>query len=194
MSDTTIMSSISDISNKTVGANLIYDTETVSNILGVQASTLRKYCALMQKNGYKFNKNNLGHRIFYQKDIEVIKEIVDLKNSGSLTLNEAIKTILHSDISDITDIEPITNPNYDKIAEQFEEFKSEQMQFNKTLLEQLEKQQDYIKNSINERDRKLMAALKESMETKKEIAAIAEEVGKKKRNGITKSWWQFWKW
>lgn len=192
MFDTKTMSSISDISDTTVGSNLIYDTDTVSNILGVQASTLRKYCALMQKHGYEFNKNNVGHRIFYQKDIEIIKEIVDLKNSGSLTLNEAFKTILHSDISDTTDIEPITNPNYDKIAEQFEEFKNEQMQFNKTLLEQLGKQEDYIKNSINERDRKLMTALKESIETKKQIAEIAEEVAKEKERN-KKYWWQFWK-
>ena len=73
-----------------------------------------------------------------------------------------------------------------------EEFRNEQMNFNKTLLEQLQKQDDYIKNSINERDRKLMTALKESIETKKQIAAIAEEVEKEKERN-RKSWWQFWK-
>lgn len=192
MSDTTTMSSIADISDSTVGANLIYDTETVSNILGVQESTIRKYCALMQKHGYEFNKNNVGHRIFYSKDIEVIKEIVNLKNSGSLTLAEAVKTILHTDIDDTTDIEPASNTSYDKLLNQFDEFKNEQMNFNKTLLEQLQKQEDYIKNSIDERDRKLMAALKDSMETKKQIAAIAEEVVKEKERN-KKSWWQFWK-
>lgn len=51
---------------------------------------------------------------------------------------------------------------------------------------------DPIKNSINERDRNLMHALKETMETKKQIAAIAEEVVKEKERN-KKSWWQFWK-
>ena len=83
---------------------LMYDTEMVSKVLGVQSSTIRKYCALMQKYGYEFNKNSVGHRVFYTKDISIIKEIVELKNSSSLTLADAVRTILNSDIADITDI------------------------------------------------------------------------------------------
>ena len=161
---------------------LMYDTEMVSNILGVQSSTLRKYCALMQKYGYEFNKNSVGHRVFYKKDILIIKEIVELKNSGSLTLTDAVQTILNLDIADITDIESMPSLSYEKILKEFEEFKNQQMEFNKKLLEQLEKQEDYIKNSINERDLKLIAAIKESIETRKQIAEERR-----------KSWWQFWR-
>ena len=159
--------------------DLIYDTEMVSNILGVQSSTIRKYCTLMQKYGYEFNKNSVGHRIFYPKDIAIIKEIVELKNLSSLTLTDAVQAILNSDI---TDIESISNQSNDKLLKQFEEFKNQQMEFNKKLLEQLEKQDEYIKNSINERDQKLLAAIKESMETRKQIAEEAK-----------KSKWKFWK-
>jgi len=80
------MSTIDDMSD-TNTMDLIYDTEMVSNILGVQSSTIRKYCTLMQKYGYEFNKNSIGHRVFYPKDIAIIK------------------AILNSDIADITDIE-----------------------------------------------------------------------------------------
>ena len=161
---------------------LMYDTEMVSKVLGVQSSTIRKYCALMQKYGYEFNKNSVGHRVFYTKDISIIKEIVELKNSSSLTLTDAVRTILNLDIADITDIESMPSLSYEKILKEFEEFKNQQMEFNKKLLEQLEKQEDYIKNSINERDLKLIAAIKESIETRKQIA-------EEKR----KSWWQFWR-
>ena len=161
---------------------LMYDTEMVSKVLGVQSSTIRKYCALMQKYGYEFNKNSVGHRVFYKKDILIIKEIVELKNSGSLTLTDAVRTILNLDIADITDIDSMPSLSYEKILKEFEEFKNQQMEFNKKLLEQLEKQEDYIKNSINERDLKLIAAIKESIETRKQIA-------EEKR----KSWWQFWR-
>ena len=161
---------------------LMYDTEMVSKVLGVQSSTIRKYCALMQKYGYEFNKNSVGHRVFYKKDILIIKEIVELKNSGSLTLTDAVRTILNLDIADITDIESMPSLSYEKILKEFEEFKNQQMEFNKKLLEQLEKQEDYIKNSINERDIKLIAAIKESMETRKQIAEERR-----------KSWWQFWR-
>ena len=74
------------------------------------------------------------------------------------------------------------NLSYEKLLKEFDEFKNQQMEFNKKLLEQLEKQEDYIKNSINERDIKLIAAIKESIETRKQIA-------EEKR----KSWWQFWR-
>ena len=161
---------------------LMYDTEMVSKVLGVQSSTIRKYCALMQKYGYEFNKNSVGHRVFYKKDILIIKEIVELKNSGSLTLTEAVQTILNLDIADITDIESMPSLSYEKLLKEFEEFKNQQMDFNKKLLEQLEKQDDYIKNSINERDIKLIATIKESLETRKQIAEERR-----------KSWWQFWR-
>ncbi|UYB49936.1 DUF3967 domain-containing protein (plasmid) [Lysinibacillus capsici] len=184
MSDTSNINFISDISDTTIGGELIYDTVTVSKMLGVQESTLRKYCALMQKHHYEFNKNSVGHRIFYPRDVEIIKEIVTLKNLGSLTLNEAVKAILDSDIDDITDTATRGNPDYSKLLEEFEAFKKSQMQFNQKLLERLEKQQSYIENSIDERDKKLMLAIKESMETRRQL--VAEEEKKK-------SWWKFWR-
>lgn len=193
ISDTTFIANEEDISSTTFIASkddmsdiddmeLMYDTEMVGNILGVQSSTLRKYCALMQKYGYEFNKNSVGHRVFYKKDILIIKEIVELKNSSSLTLTDAVRTILNSDIADTTDIESMPSLSYEKLLDEFGEFKNQQMEFNKKLLEQLEKQEDYIKNSINERDLKLIATIKESLETRKQIA-------EEKR----KSWWQFWR-
>lgn len=192
MSDTS--NNISVISDTSGNGEFIYDTTSVSKILGVQESTLRKYCALMQKFNYEFNKNTVGHRIFYKKDVEVIKKIVDLKNSGSLTLSESVKAILESDIDDIVDVsavEPISNSNYNKLLEEFDTFKNEQQQFNQQLLEILQKQQDYIKNSIEERDNKLTFALKESMEIRRQLAAAEEE--KKIEEKKKKLWWQFWK-
>ena len=181
MLDITFIASKDDMSDID-DMELMYDTEMVGNVLGVQSSTLRKYCALMQKYGYEFNKNSVGHRVFYKKDILIIKEIVELKNSSSLTLTDAVRTILNSDIADITDIESMPSLSYERLLKEFDEFKNQQMEFNKKLLEQLEKQEDYIKNSINERDLKLIAAIKESIETRKQTA-------EEKR----KSWWQFWR-
>ena len=200
MSVTSDTIDISVISDTSIREDLIYDTSLVSKILGVQESTLRKYCALMQKHNYEFNKNSVGHRIFYKKDIEVIKRIVDLKNASSLTLNQAVTTILESNnIDDITDIEDISKATYHKLLDEFTtykneqmEFNKEQMEFNKKLIEELQKQELYIKNSIKERDTKLMLALKESMESRREIAAavVTELENRKKRK---ENWWKFWK-
>lgn len=57
------------------------------------------------------------------------------------------------------------------------------------LLEQLEKQQNYIENSVEERDKKLMLAIKESMEMRRQIATEEAELEKEKK----KSWWKFWR-
>ena len=190
MSDTT---NISSISTRSFEDELIYDTAMVSKVLGVQESTIRKYCSLLQKHHYEFNKNKVGHRIFYKKDIEILKKIIDLKNSGALTLNEAVRTILELDpenIDDISAVESVSKPDYHKLLEEFKIFKQDQMEFNQKLFEQLQQQQEYIKNSIEDRDQKLMFALKESMEARRQLAAaeaVAIEENKKK------SWWKFWK-
>ena len=65
------------------------------------------------------------------------------------------------------------------------------MQFNMKLLERLEKQQNYIENSVEERDKKLMLAIKESMETRRQLAAeeAEAEVEKEKK----RPWWKFWR-
>ena len=200
VTDTSSMEDASKNDHTLFEESLVYDTAMVSNILGVQDSTLRKYCALMQKHNYEFNKNSVGHRIFYKKDVEIIRQIVDLKNSSSLTLNQSVKTILESDIEDIedtegmnnvADIDSITKPDYNKLLQAFTAFKDDQQQFNKQLIDQLQKQQDYIKNSIDERDKKLMLAIKESMEIRRQIASAEEE--KENTRKLKSSWWQFWK-
>jgi DNA-binding transcriptional MerR regulator len=178
MSDTSNINTASDV-------ELIHDTSSVSKMLGVQESTLRKYCALMQKKGYQFQKNTVGHRVFYEADIDVFKEIIELKNSSSMTLDESVEKILNPDIvgtSDITPIEAVSDIDYKNLLGEFSSFKQEQQRFNAELLKQLQSQQDYIKNSIEERDRKLMLALKESQEARREIASANQ-----------KKWWHFWK-
>lgn len=197
VTDTSSMEDASKNDHTLFEESLVYDTAMVSNILGVQDSTLRKYCALMQKHNYEFNKNSVGHRIFYKKDVEIIRQIVDLKNSSSLTLNQSVKTILESEIEDIegindvADIDSITKPDYNKLLQAFTAFKDDQQQFNRQLVDQLQKQQDYIKNSIDERDKKLMQAIKESMEIRRQIASAEEEKGNIRKRKC--SWWQFWK-
>ncbi|RUL47451.1 DUF3967 domain-containing protein [Lysinibacillus antri] len=212
------MSDIAVITDTTVGEELIFENATVSKILGVQESTLRKYCTLMQKYQYEFSKNSVGHRIFYKRDVDVMKQIVDLKNASTLTLEQAVKAVLEvdmadasdtTDIADITDISAPAISDYHKLLEEFTaykqeqidfqqkqfEFQQQQMEFNKQLAEQLQKQDQYIKNSIEARDQKLVAAMRESMETKRQLieaakeATAAAEAAKRKK----KSWWHIWR-
>lgn len=188
------MSDIALVSDTATGEELIYSTQAVSKIVGVHDRTLRGYCSLMQKYNYNFQKNKNGHWIFYKKDIETIKKIIDLKNSSSLTIKEAVSETLGATVEEMKDNtakRPNEKTDINHLLEEFSAFKNEQMEFNKKLLEQLIKQEHYIKNSIEERDKKLMIAMKESMKTRRQLAAAAE--AEKERERKKKVWWQFWK-
>jgi len=190
------MSGITVISDASTDEDLIYNTFAVSKIVGVHERTLRNYCTLMQKHHYNFQKNKNGHRIYYKKDIEMIKKIVDLKNSSTLSIKEAVSEILGTAIDESHNGKQNKfeeKRDFDLLLEEFSAFKNEQMEFNKTLLEQLIKQEHYIKNSIEERDKKLMFAMKESMETRRQLAAAAEAEAEREKHKKKKVWWQFWK-
>lgn len=169
------MSDMSDITDISV----TFTSAKVSKMLNVQESTLRKYCALMQRHGYEFHKNQSGHRVFFDKDIQVFRNIIKLKNSNGCTLEKAVKLAFSSDITDIAER---SDTSYEKLLEEFSDFKAEQQRFNAELLKQLQEQQDYIKNSIEERDKKLMLAMRETQEVQKQIASANQ-----------KKWWQLWK-
>lgn len=174
---------MSDMSNQ---SDIVYKTLKVSEILNVKESTLRKYCTLMQKNNYVFSKNSSGHRVFYEKDIQALRDIIDVKNYSQLTVAEAVENVL-SDTSDIshknTDETTDVSESYNKLLQEFSAFKAEQQRFNQQLLKQIEEQQNYIKNAIDERDHKLLLSMKENQEAKRQTASSQEKP----------RWWQFWK-
>ncbi|RHW34997.1 MerR family transcriptional regulator [Lysinibacillus yapensis] len=190
------MTEMTLIADSEAEEELIYNTTTVSKLLGVHVKTLRSYCTLMENLNYEFQKNIQGHRLFYKKDIELIKKIIDLKSSTPLTLNEAVKTVLQTNTdtkstAPETEVQSHHHADFDKLMDEFSAFRNEQMEFNKKLIEQLMKQENYIKTSIDERDKKLLFAMKESMETRRQLAAAAEMEREEERN--KKAWWQFWK-
>ena len=68
------------------------------------------------------------------------------------------------------------------LLEQFETFKNNQMQFNMKLLERLEKQQNYIENSIDERE--VINVTIKNVKTRKQLVEEAELEKEKK------IWWK----
>ena len=178
------------MSDKTQQIQAVYSSSDVAVTLKIQESTLRKYCLILEKNGYEFLKNENGHRAFFDADSIVLKKFIELKNGSDMTLEQAAKSVIAwkngNDITgrDTEDSRYIAR--YSDLLEEFISFKENQENFNKELLNQLQKQQEYISDKLEERDQKLMLALKETMETKKQLAIASAEVSKKK-------WWKFWK-
>lgn len=178
------------MSNKTQQIQAVYSSSDVAVTLKIQESTLRKYCLILERNGYGFLKNENGHRAFFDADSIVLKKFIELKKGSDMTLEQAAKSVVAwkkgTDITDRDTEESRYVARYNDLIEEFTSFKENQENFNKELLNQLQKQQEYISDKLEERDKKLMLTLKETLETKKQLTITSAEVSKKK-------WWKFWK-
>ncbi|EEM68640.1 MULTISPECIES: DUF3967 domain-containing protein [Bacillus cereus group] len=71
-----------------------YSPGDVSEQLGIQSSTLRKYADVLGREGYTFIKNERGHRKYRESDIMVFRKIINLKNNTDMTLENATKQIV----------------------------------------------------------------------------------------------------
>lgn len=178
------------MSNKTQQIQAVYSSSDVAVTLKIQESTLRKYCLILEKNGYEFLKNENGYRAFFDADSIVLKKFIELKSGSDMTLEQAAKSVVlwkkGANITERDTEESRYVARYNDLMKEFTSFKANQENFNKELLNQLQKQQEYISNKLEERDQKLMLTLKETLETKRQLAITSAEVSKKK-------WWEFWK-
>lgn len=192
------------MTNESVVQENIYTSSDIAAILGVQESTIRKYCGMLEKAGYKFYKNGLNHRGFFDKDVIALRKLISIKNHPDMTLEQACNAVMawirDKDVA-MAEIAVTTSENsnstpvnyellYTELIKEFVNFKEQQETFNSELIQELKKQNEYIKNqneyinkSLEERDNKLTAALKESL-------AVRQLEHKKENN---KKWYKFWK-
>ncbi len=160
----------------------VYSSSDVATLLQIKESTLRKYCLLLMDEGYEFMSNGLGHRAYTDTDLITLRKLIELKNEASMTLKQATQAVMAWKKGNSVSDSVIDTDSYNPLLAEFSLFREQQENFNKELLKQLQKQQDYIDNRLEQRDQVLMQSLKESLEARKEIAAARQ-----------KKWWQFWK-
>lgn len=174
------------MSEEVVQTQSVYGSSDIADTLEIQESTLRKYCLLLEKVGYEFLKNEHGHRAFFDHDVIVLRKMISLKSSADMTLEEAAKSVVawkngnDITVSDTEEKRYITR--YNDLLEEFKSFQEQQMNFNKELIQEIRNQQEYMENCLEQRDRLLMQSMRETLETRKEIATASD-----------KKWWQFWK-
>lgn len=174
------------MSKEVVQTQSVYGSSDIADTLKIQESTLRKYCLLLEKSGYEFLKNEHGHRAFFDHDVIVLRKMIGLKSGADMTLEEAAKSVIAwkngNDIAVRDTEEKRYITRYDDLLEEFKSFQEQQMNFNKELIQEIRNQQEYIEGRLEQRDRLLMQSMRETLETRKEIAAASE-----------KKWWHFWK-
>lgn len=150
-------------------------SKDVAKRLSIQPVTVRKYSQMLEDKGYSFKKDKNDWRLYSEEDISYLQYISSMKTLGK-SLDESIDhiaTLYHSKLSIAKPDIPLQNP-----AEALLKFIQHQQEFNQKVLERLEAQEQ----RQAERDENLMQALRETQETKKQLAAAAH-----------KKWWKFWK-
>ncbi|WP_179212609.1 DUF3967 domain-containing protein [Priestia aryabhattai] len=175
-----------------------YWSKEISDLLGVAGSTMRKWCLALEEQGYTFLRGANNSRVFYDKDILLLRRLKVLMQENKMALDIAVKFVLsgveddkrtegvHEENAVHSDV-PVDIANNEErvLLNQVIEKLDKMEEFNRTLVSQIERQNKYIEEQLHKRDEHIMTALRESIETKKLIAASQE--AQKEEN---KSFWQ----
>src|SRR5690606_25044153 len=103
-----------------------------------------------------------------------------------VTLEESINNVVSIDKHSTypNAINNVDSSNRSDIQDDIQELKEivlKQNELIKVLTDKMDQQQEYIKNSLNERDKILMRTINELLENRKQIAAAHEEEKEKKK-------------
>jgi DNA-binding transcriptional MerR regulator len=157
----------------------------VCALLGIKESTLRKYALILQDAGYKFHVNDKGQRGYFERDVIVLKRFMEIKQSRDMTLEQAAEAVMawvqQSNIAVSVIEKKQESDRYNDDIKTLKEMVAQQNELLKELMLKLDEQQKYIDENLKKRDELLVQSLKESMETRKMIAAAKEEEEKKKK-------------
>lgn len=173
--------------------NVFAGVDDVARELGLSPSTIKKYYLLIEENGYRFTRSRTGKVIFSERDLEIFKRLIQIKNEKGIKVVDAVKTV----ISSITDV---TVWKESAAATEFEEppvditvmketmeqmhgiIKNQQKQIDQ-LLESQNQTQKLLESGSTDRDKLLLQSIRETQELKQLIL----------ENNKKKKWWQFGK-
>lgn len=167
-----------------------YWSKEIAETLGIANSTLRKWCKLLEDGGYRFARDQQERRAFTEHDVLMLRSFYELTQEKGVALDSAVNLVIARFQREATqDVAPSDTRKKSRDDERYEQIVKQlenQEQFNKLLLERLEKQQEYIEEAIKKRDETLIQAIREIQGTRLQLGAAQEEERKKK-------WWKFWK-
>lgn len=151
-----------------------YSSKEVADRLSIQPVTVRKYSQLLEDKGYIFNRDEKDWRKYTENDLQALKHLINLKSDGKSVEEcvEVVANLYHSNLSILSTDTTLQGEN------PLKEFMERQLEFNKKVLERLDQQEQ----RQAERDKNLMIALNQSLETQKQLAA----------SQVKRKWWKFW--
>ena len=171
-----------------------YSTKEIADTLEIGDSTLRKWCASLEKNGYIFTKNDQNYRLFVEHDIIFLRQFKKLVKEANMPLDSASSLILErfdgQSFTTRTGVVPLEKNIQDtrsldaiiKIEEKIMDRFNQQEKLNHHLVELIKKQnkiieeqKNYIEDKFNERDQQLTESIRAAKETKKLLLEQKEQ-------------------
>lgn len=138
------------------------------------------------KSHIQTTKGNNGYHYFNREAIERLLLIQKLSREQGYSL----KQIEYYLATGEDPLKPEKEPEkQDKIETDLQELKDafkKQEQFNQALLQKLEEQNQYINESIKQRDQRLLQTMTEILDRKKQIASNEEKQGENKKGFLKK--------
>lgn len=146
--------------------------------LDINTNTLRRWAIELEEHGYKFSRNEKNQRIYYERDIlalsdfqKIIEKTQSLENTAKAVVSKV------NDKKNAETMLGVIEDSKDKIV-----FSKEELDdlINRVADEAVERAAEHLSQKfmdvIEQRDRKLMHNLTQTMEQKQlEVAAATEE-------------------
>lgn len=168
-----------------------YSGREVADLLGIGASTLRKWSMLLESHGYWFLRDNQNRREYRQIDINALQRFYRLTKDQLVPQEEAAQMIVTHNSSEPTPRSetavalapaPVLHPQVkdESIIELDQKLHilashvKQQDAAHQELLARVEKQEAYIRSSLKERDRRLTKAMSDIMDAKAQLAKMKD--------------------
>lgn len=203
-------------------SDILILAKDAAKVVGVSESTVKKYMNKVEKfSSYRMQRSNEGKLVFSELDLNLLKTINKLKKIKGFTVDIAIRQAISDvlgisddpnksnvpttelvgmlDAKNVPDVSDKFNDISDKIDKvishnkELENQNKEQSEFNKLLVEKLDQQERYIRESLERRDQALLESIRALQDEKKALLEVAAAtVNAVKEEPKNKSWWKFW--
>lgn len=163
-----------------------YSGREVADLLGIGASTLRKWSMLLEQHGYWFLRDSQNRREYRQIDVAALQRFYRLTKDQLFPQEEAALMIVSHEVGLPVRMEtavalappvpaPVSNNRLEEKLHALAAHVQHQEAAHLELLERFEKQEAYIRSNLKERDRRLMKAMNDIMDAKLQLAKIKDE-------------------
>ncbi|OIK10357.1 hypothetical protein BIV60_21660 [Bacillus sp. MUM 116] len=87
----------------------MFSPRDVQKLLDINSSTLRKYATLLEEHGYHVHRNTRGHRSFYDKDVNILRKLIEFSKQEGMTLERSIEEVM-AGVSEENNADSLSEP------------------------------------------------------------------------------------